>query len=68
MSAIYVVRHLQTGDIERSLQAGIQVTGAAQVIGSMFTMMYHKEKVQKVVDGFQEIFDQCKSKRTTRCQ
>lgn len=68
MSAIYVVRHLQMGDIESSLQAGIQVTGAAQVIGSMFTMMYHKEKVQKVVDGFQKIFDQCTSKWTSGCQ
>lgn len=59
-SAIYVVRHLQMDDIESALQAGIQITGAAQIIGSIFTVMYHKENVQKVVDGFQKIFDECK--------
>lgn len=56
-SVIYVVRHLQIGDIANSLYAGLQVAAMLPAIGSFFTLMYHKEKVQELFHNFQNLFD-----------
>lgn len=54
------VHHLQDGDIESTLLAAYQVTGTIPLIVSFSTIMYHKEKVRKVMDTFQQISDECK--------
>lgn len=58
-ATIYMVRHLQMGDIENSLYAALDVPATLLVIGTYLTMVYNKEKVRKVLDDFQEIFDKC---------
>lgn len=61
-AAIYMWRHLQMGDIENSLYAGLDVPATSMVIGTLLTIMYSKEKVRKVIDDFQNIFDKCKDR------
>lgn len=58
-AAVYAVRHIQSGDIENSLYAGLDVPGTLLMIGTYLTIMYHKEKVRQVIDDFQKIFDEC---------
>lgn len=60
MAAIYAVLHFQMGDIENSLYAGLDVPGTILVIGTYLTVLYNKQKLRKVIDSFQEIFDSCK--------
>lgn len=56
---VYIVRHLQIGDVENSLHAAFQVSGTIPLIVSFCTIMYHKEKLRKVIDTFQQIYDRC---------
>lgn len=58
-SVVFVVRHLQIGDIENSLQATFQVLGTIPLIASFVTIIYHKEKVRSVIDTLQEISNKC---------
>lgn len=58
-SVVYVVRHLQIGDIENSLQATFQVLGTIPLIASFVTIIYHKEKVRSVIDTLQQISNKC---------
>lgn len=64
-SVIYVVRHLKIGDFKNSLYAGLQMMAVLPAIASFITMMYHKDKVRDVIDGFQKISDQCNSVEST---
>lgn len=59
-SLIFLIRHLQMGDIERGLYAGFQVSLGIAVIGSFVTIMYNKDKVREVIVSFLNIFDECK--------
>lgn len=66
-SVVYIVIHLQMGDIENVLQACYQVTGTVPLLASFFTIMYHKEKVAKLIDAFQKIFNRCTEYWVSTC-
>lgn len=57
---VYIVRHLQVGDYENGLHAANQVAGTIPLTASFLTIIYHREKVDKVIDTFQQISDKCK--------
>lgn len=60
-SAVYILQHLQIGDIENCLYAAIQAVLVVSAICSFLSIMYHnKERVRRVLDEFQKIVDQCK--------
>lgn len=61
-AAIYMLRHLQIGDIENSLYAALDVPATSMVIGTFLTIMYNKKKVREVIDDFQIICDKCKDR------
>lgn len=67
VSVVYVVRQFRLGHIENCLLAGFQVTGLTPLLGSVLTIMHHQEKVQKVIDGFQKIFDKSITNGGWRC-
>lgn len=56
-SVIYMVRHLQIGEIESSLYAGFEAAVLLPALGSFFTLMYHKENIRRVCDDLQKIYD-----------
>lgn len=56
-SVIYMVRHLQFGDIANSMFAGLEAAATFTEIGSLFSLIYHRKKVQRVFDSFQQICD-----------
>lgn len=66
-AAIYVLRHLQIGDIENSLYAGLDVPATSMLIGTLLTILYNKKKVREVIDNFQNIFDKCKDRDAIHC-
>lgn len=59
-SVIYMVRHLQIGDIENSLFASLATLVASMAIGTYLLIIYNKTKLRRVIDDFQKIFDECK--------
>lgn len=58
-AAIYMVRHLQSGDIKNSLYAGLDVPGVVIIFGTYLTIMCNTEKLRQVIDDLQKIFDEC---------
>lgn len=58
-SVVFVVRHFQFDEIENCLHASFSVAGAAPMIASFITIIYHKENVRIVINTFQKIYDKC---------
>lgn len=59
-SAFYMVHHLRAGEIENSLEVAYQMAGTISMAASFLTIIYHKKKVQRVIDTFQLISNKCK--------
>lgn len=62
-SITYVMHHLKIGDYLNCIYAGLQIAAVSPELVSVFTMMYHKDKVHDVIHGFQTIFDKCNEYR-----
>lgn len=58
-STVCLVLHLRIGDYETCLYAGVQIAALFPRIASFATMMYYKDKIRDVFDGFQKISDNC---------
>lgn len=64
-SISYVVLHLKTGSFTNCLQAGLQFVAVMPATATLFTMLYQKDEIHGVIDGFQKIFDACTSNDLT---
>lgn len=59
-SVVYVLRHLQIEHLKDCLYAGCQMTAVLPALGTLFTIFINKRiKVQRVIDDFQKLFDEC---------
>lgn len=53
-------RHSSDGDLSNCLNIEFEVFAVFSGIGSVFTVAFHKDKVQIIIDAFQKTFDQRK--------
>lgn len=59
-SAVYIFYHIQMGEVENSLYAFFQFAAAFGDANMILAISFQKDKVKKIIDELQNLYDQCK--------
>lgn len=59
-SAVYIFYHMKMGEVENSLYAFFQFAAAFGDANMILAISFQREKVKKIIDELQSLYDQCK--------